>query len=139
MNLLRHRRQTKNTCGQTCVAIIANVELERAIEAVGRKGGTHGKHLIEGLVKLGIETTPESVRFNRQKDEFPSFAIMRMRAPKNRDVSGRWWGGHWVVIHQDIIYDPAVEDPLHRLHYEERYMLPYGYKFTSYVGVWPNG
>lgn len=92
-------RQPPNStiCGQCCVATLAGVTLEQAIEAVGKKGYTRTKDIKTGLQRLGIETDTRR----------------RVGVPEDGETAVLWFvsehhkHAHWVIWHNSKFYDPA--------------------------------
>jgi hypothetical protein len=82
-------------CGQTCVAMIAHVEIDEAERAIGHDHATEGHELISGLGKLGIKCSTNAKAF---RYSLPNTAIVKVRL---RD--GRL---HWVVYRLGHFYDP---------------------------------
>jgi hypothetical protein len=52
-----HGRGWRSTCGQACVAMIAEVSLEKACTAVGKQGATTFADIRRGLHQLGYTVT----------------------------------------------------------------------------------
>lgn len=92
--------QTYMTCGQACVAMIAGISLKKAIEVVGKKGGTTTKDLVKALRKLGFKCG------DRLKFDEPVFlAIVKEKFAKHEH---EWdWHWHWVVYYNGNYYDPG--------------------------------
>jgi len=132
-----------HTCGQTCVAMLAKTSVEEAIKAVGVKTGTHGTHLIRGLMILGLSCSDKSNLLTKNK-QFPSKAIVRVQ-PVDRKVNK--WRGHWVAVEHGLVYDPDIDRDYHpfRENLGIRTIVPLyeyvtlmntiGHKFTSFIGV----
>lgn len=64
---MRYIRQPLNrgVCGQTCVAMVADVSLEAAIKASGETGGTHATHIIKAFNKLGVKCDQKLTRIKK--------------------------------------------------------------------------
>ena len=78
--MICHLQQPKDShlCGQTCVAMITGVSIEKSIEVFGTRGGTRTKQVVAALRKFGIATvTPRLVRWNGQQRP-PDYAILHM-------------------------------------------------------------
>ena len=103
---INYIRQPKGSglCGQSCLAMILGVSLERAIEILGhaKKGGStfseHRKVLIEQGYKLGEVTKVD----NRKKHELPDFAYVRIAFGSRRT-------GHAVLHYKGKFYDPGKQ------------------------------
>jgi hypothetical protein len=73
-------------CGQVAVAMIAGVELDEAIAAVGHRRSTTTRDVVRGLRHFGL-ICPDRL----QRIERPPFAVGKLSRPKQ---SSSW---HWVV------------------------------------------
>lgn len=93
-------------CGQCCVAMVANVSLDKAIWACHKAYTVHGtssSQLINGLKILNIKH--DKIKSKVSKNEmFPDFAILGIGDKTN-------WG-HWVVLYYGVVYDPGIGMPL---------------------------
>lgn len=103
-----------NLCGQTCVAMVANVSIEEAIEAVGKHGLTNTRHLINGLRRLGIDCDKKLLPVRRAT--FPPLCIAKVRFKDS-------WKFHWIVLHHGVRYDP------------QGFHLPSDARITSYLKI----
>jgi hypothetical protein len=81
--------------------MVAGVSLEVVVNLIGPKGddGTHTKHLVEALSKLGVKCATKLRRVSRQRPVLPSRAIVAIHGPKKR----KW---HWLLHWEGKIYDP---------------------------------
>lgn len=102
------------------MAVIAGITLEKSIEAIGKKGCTATKHLVNGLRKLGYECPN---RCRKLKLPLPELAIAKMTHP------GRKSGWHWVAIAEGRIYDGVFGREDGTINW------PPGAKMTSYFPV----
>lgn len=88
-----------NLCGQTCVAMLAETTLEKAILLVGKKGLTRPKDLIQALQKTGFLARGPVLRL----------ASTTVALPENAILNYHWKGrsnGHWIVRWQGENFDP---------------------------------
>jgi len=92
------KQPTNYTCGQTCVAMLAGITVEKAIEVVDKKGDTSGNDLIKALNKLNIKC---SDRLERSKGKLPKLAIIKYTW-KNRIKEG----SHWILCNNGKFYNP---------------------------------
>ena len=109
--MIKHLRQPvgSSLCDQTCVAMVAGVSLDEAIEAVGCTRGTRIKELADGLNKLGFICDRKLKTLSKKKpltEQLPSTAIVNT---KWRSEHRKTPGGHWVVWHNERIYDPEFD------------------------------
>ncbi len=110
-------------CGVIAVAIIAEVSVEAAAEAIGKKGATFTKDLVKGLRKFGFKCPDRCVRV-KSNQPLPKLAIGHLSDPKRKN------GWHWIVIDGDKIWDGLFGDPDGKPVYWES-----GWKITSYLPV----
>lgn len=98
-------------CGQTVVAMAANVSLAEAAAAVGvstlRQAGTDANDLVRGLRALGLKTGKWVNYLNRTKrlKVLPKFAVISIT-----DNKSKW--GHWVLVKDGYVFDPALGWPM---------------------------
>lgn len=91
-----------NLCGQTCVAMLTETTLEKAILLVGKKGLTRPKDLIQALQKTGF-LARGPVILSASAD------IHCHPLPENAILNYHWEGrsnGHWIVRWQGENFDP---------------------------------
>lgn len=64
---MTYLRQPSNrgVCGQTCVAMIAEVSLEAAIKASGETCGTHATHIVKAFNRLCIKCDQKLTRIKK--------------------------------------------------------------------------
>lgn len=86
-----------NNCGQCCIATLAEVSLEEAIEAVGKKGLTRTKHLISALKKFDISCDDT---YSLGSD-YPDSSIVRFSWLEARK-------SHWIIFFNKKYYDPSA-------------------------------
>ncbi len=91
-------RQTHNTCGQTCLAMLAKVSLETAISAVGVGGKTCTKDLVNGLRQLKVGSGKRLERL-RRADKLPRYCIVKVYHS---------YGSHWVLHWDGTVYDSEL-------------------------------
>jgi hypothetical protein len=98
-------------CGSAAVAMVAGVPLDSAIQAVGTRGRSSAAQLKRGLARLGVATGDVQALVSPGWVPWVPTVVARIRwrAPRKR--------GHWVVIHQGQVYDPAVRRPTPLLAY----------------------
>ncbi len=111
-------------CGQTCVAMIAEVSLEESIEAFGGKnGGTRTKDVVTALQKLGIQCDEKLTRF---KGILPDVSIVKLHFD---DVTGT----HWTLWCNGRFYDPSRYGNSSLNTSKTEY--PEGVRITSYLPI----
>lgn len=103
---IHYIRQPKGSslCGQSCLAMILGVSLERAIELIGhasKRGSNFNEHrrvLTEQGYKLGENTKVD----NRKKHDLPDLCYVRIAFGNRRT-------GHAVVHYKGKFYDPGKQ------------------------------
>lgn len=136
MNLLK---QKGDQCGQTCIAMIAGVNIDKAVMVCGRKGGTTTIILRRGMKELGIKTS-ELIRVKKEKipGDLPELCICKVHFGKRK-------GTHWVIWNgkENCWYDPG--SPSGARFHKDRYKYPNWPdketlpRITSYIEVFTNG
>lgn len=82
-----------NLCGQTCVAMIADISLDDAISSVGKRGLTNTKDIANALRKLGFECADKVTRYKNGLGSEFCLCVVESK--------------HWVVYKDGLFYDPA--------------------------------
>jgi len=88
--------QTKDTCGQTCVAYIMCITLDESIKLFGHSNPTVSTDIINALAKVGVKCD-ELKPIDR---DLPDIAIIKKRVP-NKDAL------HWILKYYNKVYDPS--------------------------------
>lgn len=112
------KQETRNSCGPSCVAIVAGVSWEEGVKACHRNGRTNYPHLKRGLDALGVKYG-QVTRYKRGM-ALPPTAIVLLR-----------WGeriGHFVVHDNGVFLDPSVGVLL----WED---YPDDYRITSFLPI----
>ena len=84
-------------CGQTCVAMIADVSIEKAIELVGHGHRTRTKEIVKALRKAGVECKGGLVKIS-SKNRLPETCLVNVLYDKNHR--------HWIVKNDGVFYNP---------------------------------
>lgn len=109
---------TKNTCGQTCVAMLAEKGFFESCHAVGHMKATRTREIVKALRKLGCTVEDHLTVLHGKELPKKGKYLVKLRYPG--------WKSHWVVLHNGDIYDPA--------HGMNPKMHP-GWRYTSYLKV----
>lgn len=93
-------------CGQSCVAMVAGISLQRAIMAVGHEStrGTTTREIVEALVAVNINCSGRLRRVSRSRPALPARAIVAIHRPPSEKRNGRW---HWMLTWDGQMYDPG--------------------------------
>ena len=90
------KEPTGYLCGQTCVAMLADVSVDEIIKIIGTDRGTTKQDLKKALDYYGIRYAPKSTKYD-PSIPLPNLCIIRML------LSGY---GHWGIYHNGFYYDP---------------------------------
>ena len=113
--ILKHVQQPEGNslCGQSCVAILCNIDLESAISAVGTKGATRHKQLANVFDQYGWTAENKLTRFTKNT-KIPKTCLIKVHwATKGRT--------HWVLKHNFWLHDPLLPKPVF---WSEKYLKP---------------
>lgn len=110
-----------NLCGQTCVAMIAEVSLQRVCTVMGHSHSTRTREIVTVLRALGIECSDRLQRISKQtrfpaRDPLPKRCIVHVVWDKPNGGYHR----HWIVYWNGQIFNP---DP------------GSGYRMTSFLEI----
>ena len=106
---LQHIQQPEGSfcCGQACVAMLAGISLQTAIQAFGHQHRTKPREVQRQLRRLGLGVAGRRDGLRRIKGGYlPPTALVKMLPPKGIKSSR----SHWVVIHDGVVYDPACPE-----------------------------
>lgn len=90
------KEPTGYLCGQSCVAMLANVSVYEVINIVGTDKGTSKQDLKKALDYYGIRYAPKSMKY-APETSLPELCIIRMILPGY---------SHWGVYFKGFYYDP---------------------------------
>lgn len=90
-------QSTDLTCGQACIAMLANSSIEEAIKKMGKDGSTDPIDIINGLRAFGIKCDDEFVKITQENPSYPPVCVLLVWFPTY---------GHWVVHYNGKFYDP---------------------------------
>lgn len=96
-------------CGHCCVAMAADVSLDRAIEEIGHEHGSTTKDLIGALRSLGVGCADKMQRISKKRPIVPKRAIVLIHRPP--DGPHRSWQTHWMLAWDGEILDPGNRWP----------------------------
>jgi len=109
MKFLR-QPEDSSLCGQTCVAMIADISLDESIKLFGTRGVTTTKMVASVLKKCGFKCSDRLTRIKSAHEITPSKAATTL--PELCIVKIRWLdnpnSSHWVIYNSGMFYDPDV-------------------------------
>ena len=88
-------------CGQSCVAMLADVSVDAVIAIIGTDKGTNKQDLKKALNYYGIRYSPKSTAYDANIP-LPNLCIIRMMVTKSNGSKY----GHWGIYYNGIYYDP---------------------------------
>lgn len=88
---------TSLTCGQACIAMLANISIEEAINKMGTDGSTEPIDIINGLRACGVKCGDSFVKITEENPNYPPICVLLVWFPSY---------GHWVVHYHGKFYDP---------------------------------
>ncbi len=86
------------TCGQACIAMIANKEIEEVIKDMKTDGPTSIGQLIEILDFYGIKHAERNKRISKKNPVPYRYSILTVHTKEGYT--------HWTLLHDDKYYDP---------------------------------
>ncbi len=110
---------TPETCGQACIAMIAEKTVEEVIKDMKTSGSTSIGQLIEALDFYGIKHAERNTRISKKNPVPHEFSILTVHT--NNGYT------HWTLLYDGKYYDPEfglIEDG-----------YTYG-KITSFLGIY---
>lgn len=112
--------QPKNSClcGQTCVAMIAEISLEESIFVFGKRSGTTTKNVINALRKLGISCGDRLLFAKKHEKPDVCMCVLHYKDCKST---------HWTIWDGDYYLDPA---------YGVLEKYGEGFRITSYLPIY---
>lgn len=108
-------------CGQTCVAMIAEISLEESISVFGKRSSTTTKDVINALRKLGISCGDRLL--SAKKHEKPDVCICVLHYKDFKQTHWCVWNGEWYLDPAYGIIDEYGE----------------GFRVTSYLPIYLGG
>lgn len=96
MELIRQNSFT--TCGQACIAMIANKSIETVIHDMKTDGPTSIGQLIDILDRYGIPHAERNTRISKKNPEPYPFSILTVHTHAGYT--------HWALLYNGKYYDP---------------------------------
>lgn len=107
---IRHRMQTSSeNCGQTCIAMLADMPIQWAAEAIGKTGGTRAQDIIKGLRCYGFQVDDRFRVCGIKKGDTPDLCIIKLAFEYRKRHKQ-----HWILRNGDFYHDPSFEKPFFR-------------------------
>ena len=112
---IKHRRQPvdSNVCGQTCIAMLLDMEIDIVVRLMGRRGGTTTKMLSKFLNSRGFKCDDRLTKVSKNWSK-PNLCIVKLTFD-NRNT------GHWVIWNRStkMYHDPSSSQPIDEIVYED--------------------
>lgn len=90
------KQSTEYLCGQTCVAMLANVSVDEVIHVMQNDKGTGKKDIEKALNYYGIKQSKTMIKADNSS-VLPKACILKVFLPKY---------GHWILYYDGMYYDP---------------------------------
>ena len=90
------KQPTEYLCGQTCVAMLADVPVDEVIIVMQNDKGTGKKDIEKVLNYYGIKQSKTMIKADNSS-VLPKTCILKVLLPKY---------GHWILFHDGMYYDP---------------------------------
>lgn len=113
------KQLTFETCGQACIAMIANKDINDIIKDMRTSGPTSIGQLVEILDQYGICHAERNTRISKKNPEPYKFSILTVHTNEGYT--------HWSLLYNGIYFDPEFGM------IEGEYT--YG-KITSFLGIY---
>ncbi len=97
---LIYQPEGSSLCGQACVAMLANVSLEKSVATFGKRGGTTTKEVVAALKALGVRCGNELLR--TKNNAMTPVCIVKLHFDWDKIHT------HWTIYNRGIFYDPAI-------------------------------
>ncbi|AYP68191.1 hypothetical protein PQE75_gp059 [Bacillus phage vB_BcoS-136] len=125
MRKLKYFKQpTKNTCGQTTIAMLCGITPQESIEVFGHNRSSRYKDYVRVLNQLGVSHGEIKKVDNRKKYDLPRKAIVRMNKTGNKN-------GHLIAYCDGVFYDPW-----YGIFHSKEELLEYWNVRKRYGGKW---
>ena len=105
--ITRQQQPSKNSCGQTCIAMLLGIPAVDVIAEISDARGTIARQLADYLNARGYRVTSRCMRYVSQ-GSLGETALCRVRwgdDPKNRRA-------HWVLWADGKFWDPLADKPI---------------------------
>jgi hypothetical protein len=90
------KQPTGYLCGQSCVAMLANVTVDEVIELMNNDKGTSKKEIADTLNQYGIKHAKTMIKANNSTP-LPDVCILKLLLPGY---------SHWALYYKGTYYDP---------------------------------
>ena len=96
MNIRYIKQPTEYLCGQSCVAMLANVSVDEVIDFMNNDKGTSKKQIADALTHYGIEHDKTMTKADNTTN-LPDVCLLKLLLPGY---------GHWALYVKGTYYDP---------------------------------
>lgn len=84
-------------CGQACIAMLADVDIEDVTKVMGTRGSTSIGQIVEALDHYNIRHGEKNIRLSKKNPHYSEISILTVHMPKYT---------HWVLYYKGKFYDP---------------------------------
>lgn len=127
---MKHIKQGKNNCGQTCLAMISEQTIEYVAKFLNKKGGTRAADYIKYLEAHDCEVVNKRFKRCNWDTKLPKLCIIKCHnIPKTSYT-------HVILYCGGVFFDPEMDGGYLREVYQphiDKYLRP-----TSYMEIKPN-
>jgi len=96
-NIVLVKEPVSTACGQSCIAMLAGVDISDVFKTMKTKGPTSSKMLIDAMYHYKICHGERFLHFSKEQLVLPETCLLQVKMPNY---------GHWVVYHKGVFYDP---------------------------------
>lgn len=96
-NIILVMQSNPSTCGQACIAMLANADINEVIGVMRTSGSTSIGQLIEALDYYNIKHAPRNMRISKKNPNISEICILTVHMPEYT---------HWIVHYKGKYYDP---------------------------------
>ena len=95
--------RTSKTCGHYCLAMLADVPVEKVVAIIGHRRGTTKNEILKAAARLGLRPVSMRWQLPSEHDTLPTKAIVGTRRKHRKS-------GHWCCFVDGVYHDPAERE-----------------------------
>lgn len=128
MRIKLQTQPTKNSCGQTSIAMALGIDATEVIKAAGHGNRTKTSDQIRLLREFGAECPDRAAKVdNRRKYTLPVLCLLRIHRPGRRR-------GHLILYYDGMLYDPWYGRSFRLGALKDEGNYP-GYRIDTYIEI----